>query len=62
MVRGSGSLAFVHYRGEKKADGSKGDDYIVYIDDLEDYEKYKEGDTSIALTRFAGTDIYTSHK
>jgi hypothetical protein len=62
MPRGSGSIAFVHYRGQKKSDGSKGDDYIVYIDDLEDYQKWKDGDTSIPLTNFAGTDVYTSHK
>jgi hypothetical protein len=62
MPRGNGSICLVHYRGQKKADGSKGDDFIVYIDDIEDYTKWKEGDKSIAITRFAGQDIYTNHK
>ena len=62
MPRGNGTLAYVHWRGAKTSDGSKGEDYIIYVDDTEEYQKWKDGDTSIAIANFAGSDIYTNHK
>jgi hypothetical protein len=62
MPRGNGPIALVHYRGQKKIDGSKGDDFIVYIDDPEEFQKWRAGDTSIPLTNFALTEIYTNHR
>lgn len=62
MTRGTGNAGLVHYRGQKKSDGSKGEDFIVFIDDIAAYKKWKVGNTSIALADFAGQDIYTNYK
>lgn len=45
MTRGESTQTKVHYKGNQ-------DDFIVFVDDVEAYKKFKEGDTSIPMAQF----------
>ena len=56
MVRGESTQTKVHHR-------ANGEDFIVFVDDVEAYNKFKGGDTSIPLSHFMSNfTIYTTHK
>lgn len=55
MPRGNGSQSKVHYQGKE-------DDFVVYIDDIESFQKWK-GDRSTPLAQVASSfKIFITHK
>lgn len=55
MTRGEGSQSKVHHKG-------KHDDYIVFVDDVETYNKWLN-DKSIPLARFVSPfTVFLTHK
>ena len=56
MPRGEASIIKVHYKG-------KNDDFLVFVEDADEYKKWKNGDTSIALANFISAfKIFVTHK
>jgi hypothetical protein len=55
MARGEATQSKVHYKGNL-------DDFIVFVDDLETYKKWKE-DSSVALAHFVSSfQVFLTHK
>lgn len=40
----------------------EGNDFVALVDDIAEYRKWKEGDTSIPLANFAQFKVYDTHK
>jgi hypothetical protein len=55
MVKGNATQSKIHYKG-------KDEDFIVFVDDLNDYKKWKE-DKSTPLAHFVSTfKVFVTHK
>jgi hypothetical protein len=55
MTRGEATQSKVHYKGKQ-------DDFLVFVDDLETYKKWKE-DSSIPLAHFVSAfKVFQTHK
>ncbi|KAH6899017.1 ribosome maturation protein [Thelonectria olida] len=55
MARGETTQAKVHFKGTQ-------DDYLVFVDDVETYKKWVEGDTSIPLAHFVSSfKVFRTH-
>ena len=55
MVRGEASKLKVHYKG-------KDDDYLVFVDDADTYNKWKT-DKSVPLAHFVSSfKVFCTHK
>lgn len=56
MTRGEAIQTKVHYK-------SGGEDFIIFVDDVDAYKKFKDGDTTVALAHFmSNMSIYFTHK
>lgn len=56
MTRGESVQSKVHYKGAN-------DDFLVFIDDVEQYSKWLKGDTSIPLAQFMSSfRIFLTHR
>jgi hypothetical protein len=55
MTRGETTQYKVHYKGKE-------DDFVVFVDDVESYKKWKE-DSSVALAQVVSAfKIFVTHK
>lgn len=55
MTRGEGTQSKVHFKG-------KNDDFIIFVDDVEAYNKWKS-DSSVSLAQFISSfKIFLTHK
>lgn len=55
MTRGEGTQSKVHYKGAN-------DDFLVFVDDIETFKKWKE-DKSVPLAHFISSfQIFITHK
>lgn len=56
MTRGESTQTKIHYKGSN-------DDFLIFVDDTEQYEKWLKGDTSIPLAQFISSfKIFLTHK
>lgn len=56
MTRGEATQTKVHYKAGNE-------DFIVFVDDVEAYKKFRDGDTTIAMAHFmSNMSIYLTHK
>ncbi|KAK2593121.1 hypothetical protein QQS21_009170 [Conoideocrella luteorostrata] len=56
MTRGETTQSKVHLKG-------RNDDFLVFVDDVEQYQKWLKGDTSIPLAQFVSSfKIFLTHK
>ncbi|KAG6013190.1 hypothetical protein E4U54_006992 [Claviceps lovelessii] len=56
MTRGESTQTKVHLQG-------RNDDFLVFVDDVDEYKKWLKGDTSIPLARFVSTfQVFLTHK
>lgn len=56
MARGETTQAKVHFKGNQ-------DDYLVFVDDVETYKKWANGDKSVPLAHFVSTfKVFRTHK
>lgn len=56
MTRGEATQTKVHHK-------AGGEDFIIFVEDVDAYKKWRDGDTTIALAHFmSNLTIYTTHK
>ncbi|KAK0383236.1 hypothetical protein NLU13_9149 [Sarocladium strictum] len=56
MTRGESTQTKVHYK-------TGGEDFIIFVDDVDAYKKFRDGDTTIAMAHFmSNMTIYLTHK
>lgn len=56
MTRGESTQSKVHFQG-------RNDDFLIFVDDVEEYKKWKDGDTTIPLAQFVSTfKVFLTHK
>lgn len=56
MTRGEATQSKVHFQG-------RNDDFLIFVDDAEQYKKWLKGDTSIPLAQFVSSfKIFHTHK
>ncbi|KAG6039889.1 hypothetical protein E4U41_001847 [Claviceps citrina] len=56
MTRGETTQTKVHFQG-------RNDDFLVFVDDVDEYKKWLKGDTSIPLAQFVSSfKIFLTHK
>ncbi|KAG5997270.1 hypothetical protein E4U52_004576 [Claviceps spartinae] len=56
MTRGESTQSKVHFQG-------RNDDFLIFVDDVEEYKKWKNGDTTIPLAQFVSTfKVFLTHK
>ncbi|KAL2017914.1 hypothetical protein VTK56DRAFT_1570 [Thermocarpiscus australiensis] len=58
MTRGDVNHVKVHYKGQQSDE-----DFVVFIDSIEDYQKWVKGDKSIPLAQIVSSfKVFTTHK
>jgi len=58
MPTGEGPVTIVHYKGPETEE-----DFIVHIQDVDEYKKWKDGDRTIPLTHFVDSyKVFVTNK